>query len=93
MLLEEQVGNGRQLVVSNQSGRANLKKKQVGNGWQLVVSNQSGRANKKKKQVGNGRQLVVSNQSGRANLIVRIGEMGLNLELKDPRLGQVCMLD
>ena len=45
-----------------------------------------------REQVGNGRQLVVSNQSGRANLIVRIGEMGLNLELKDPRLGQVCRL-
>jgi len=39
--------------------------------------------------VGNARQFVVSNQSGRSNVLVRLQEMGIALDAKDPRVGRL----
>ena len=39
--------------------------------------------------VGNQRQFLVSNQAGRSNVLARLGEMGMELDAKDARLGRL----
>lgn len=42
--------------------------------------------------VGNRRHIVVSDQAGRANIMARFREIGLALDAKDPKIGQLVEL-
>ena len=39
--------------------------------------------------VGNRRHIVVSDQSGRANILARIADLGIEIDNKDPKVGQL----
>ncbi|HXC54448.1 MAG TPA: citramalate synthase [Rhizomicrobium sp.] len=39
--------------------------------------------------VGNARKILVSDQAGRSNLLARLGEIGIDLDAKDPRIARL----